>query len=414
MKQETSKERENKENLSVRNSGLREWLNAIVLTVGFILSYSVVALLPSHNVMKNPEFWYEAIILWLFGQAPIVSLFVIYHCKNVMKTKEIWTAKVWLLIVLGQWFVTAGLYSNQYVIWTMYLGFYQPLPHNGPIGAFSNFLVVTLSLWWLFPAKMRADPHYRQRIKAYVAYTFWYLYMVILTFVFGQMTIPFFSSDYLWLIGLEFGLIREFNQWVMNKLIFKAAETNDFYSIGALNLQLVTLTNLTVVVFISTVADQKTTACFIAVDFVMNSMLTLKTIRAYKRVNPREVESERFIEMADQLITTLIINESMELLVPIMYMISLAIAFCGPNAGNLGNIGNSYWHFQQIDDIWTYFNGASQMALVDLFLTGLSFLLIWKFTNIGVTKKCKDIIKSFGATAAIYLPMILNAVCRFL
>ena len=99
---------------------------------------------------------------------------------------------------------------------------------------------------------MREDPHCRQCIKAYVAYTFWYLYMVILTFVFGQMTIPFFSSDYLWLIGIEFGLIREFNQWVMNKLIFKAAETNDFYSIGALNLQLVTLTNLTILVFIST------------------------------------------------------------------------------------------------------------------------------------------------------------------
>ena len=258
-----------------------------------------------------------------------------------------------LLIVLGQWFVIAGLYSIQYVIWTMYLGFYQPFPHNGPIGAFSIFLVATLSPWWLFPAKMREDPHCRQCIKAYVAYTFWYLYMVILTFVFGQMTIPFFSSDYLWLIGIEFGLIREFNQWVMNKLIFKAAETNDFYSIGALNLQLVTLTNLTILVFISTVADQKTTACFIAVDFVMNSMLTLKTIRAYKRVNPGEIESERFIEMADQLITTLIINESMELLVPIMYMISLAIAFCGPNAGNLGNIGNSYWYFQQIDDIWS-------------------------------------------------------------
>ena len=72
MKQETSEERENEKNLGVRNSGLRAWLNTIVLTVGFILSCTVVALLPSHNVMKNPEFWYEAPIsmvhhkwLWL-------------------------------------------------------------------------------------------------------------------------------------------------------------------------------------------------------------------------------------------------------------------------------------------------------------------------------------------------------------
>ena len=196
----------------------------------------------------------------------------------------------------------------------------------------------------------------------------------------------------------------------MNRLISKAAESDNFYATGALNLQLGALTNLTVVVFISTVADQKTTACFIAVDFIMNSILTLKTIKESKRVDA--ANTDRFKKATDQLIATLIINESLEVLIPLTYMTAFAIAYFGPNSSNLGNIGVSYWHFQRVDDIWAYFNGAMQMALVDLFLSGFSFALIWKFTKMDVWKKCIEIVKTWGPTAAMYLPMILNSVSK--
>ena len=83
MKQETSEERENEENLGVSNSGLREWLNSIVLTVGFILSYSVVALLPSHYIMKNSEFSAQSTdwrLLNFFGRNFVTVVAI--SCKN--------------------------------------------------------------------------------------------------------------------------------------------------------------------------------------------------------------------------------------------------------------------------------------------------------------------------------------------
>ena len=328
-----------------------------------------------------------------------------------MECKEIGTPKAVIRLSSIKWLVTGTFYSVQYVVWTTHLGYHQPLPHNAAICAFLQNLIVALSWQWHFPTGLRRNPQFRQRIVAYAFYLFWSHYVIILTFVIGQNTIPLFPSGYLWLIGLEFWAIKEFNNYVMEKLINKSAGSNDSYAKGVVTLQLVAYTNLTVVVFISTVAYQKITACFIAVDFVMNSILTWKTIKEqHKRVGVMDIISGRAQDMTDQLLTNLIINESMELLVPLMYVASVAVAFYGPNSVNLGNIGLSYWHFENINDIWVYLSGALEMAFADFCLSIVSPFLVWKFTRINVFKKYKEVAKKFGVTAAILLPVILNKV----
>ena len=327
-----------------------------------------------------------------------------------MECKEIGTPKAVIRLSSIKWLVTGTFYSVQYVVWTTHLGHHQPLPHNAAMCAFLQNLIVALSWPWHFPTGLRTDPQFLQRILAYASYFFWSHYVIILTFVIGQNTIPLFPSGYLWLIGIEFLAIKEFNKYVMKKLINKSAGSNDSYAKGVLTLQLVAYTNLTVVVFISTVADQKTTACFIAVDFVMNLVLTWKTIKEHKRVGIMDIISGRTHDMTDQFLTNLIINETMELLVPLMYVASVAIAFYGPNSANLGNIGLSYWHFERIDDIWVYLSGALEMAFADFCQSIVSLFLVWKFTRINVFDKCKEVGKKFGITAAIFLPAILNKV----
>ena len=404
-------------NWKIRKTTLKKPLFAAGIAVVCIFPHWLVAYRPTHDVMKHPEYWYEVIYLWCFGTEPLVCLNIIYICKNVMDIPEIGTAKVWLRLLLTEWVVTVAFYSIQYMVWTLHLGYHQPLPHNGAIFAFLSGTTLACSLWWQFPKGLREDPQVGQRIKAFAIYTFWLTYMVILTFVFGQMTIPLFPSAYLWLIGFEFWGIKEFNKFVMSKWIRKAAGPNGSYAKGALSLQLVTITNFTVVVFISTVADQKTTACFIAVDVVVNLMLTWKTIKASKRLVTMEPDFARQSgdsqDMSEQLLTTLIINESMELLAPLAYMAAFAVAYYGPNAKNLGNVGNSYWHFERIDDMWAYFIGALQMALADFLQSVTSFLLIWKLTKINVWEKYRDVAKKFGILAAIFVPYVVNAVTTF-
>ena len=144
----------------------------------------------------------------------------------------------------------------------------------------------------------------------------------------------------------------------------------------------------------------------------MNSFLTLKIIREDRRV-ANDQDQERGHERIKQMITTLIINEAMELLIPLLFMVSYTIAYYGPNAKNLGNFGIDYWQYEPIEDIWDYFNAALQMAFVDTLSIVLTVSVVRRFTKIDVVKEVKRVAMNFGSTAAIYLPLIMNTVRIF-
>ena len=93
-----------------------------------------------------------------------------------------------------------------------------------------------------------------------------------------------------------------------------------------------------------------------------------------------------------QIITKLIINEAMELLVPLLFMMAFSI---GPNAANLGKIGIDYWQYEKVNDILDYFWGAIQMAAFDCLVIVLTFLVLWKLTKIDVGETVKEVTKNF-------------------
>ena len=99
--------------------------------------------------------------------------------------------------------------------------------------------------------------------------------MIFLTTGVGAVIIPYLPLDQLWIIGLEFGVIKELNGYVMNKLIRRAAGADKPYAKGCVTLNIVGHTNLFIVKFISEKGDYKTTICFIMVDIIKNAFLVL-------------------------------------------------------------------------------------------------------------------------------------------
>ena len=118
--------------------------------------------------------------------------------------------------------------------------------------------------------------------------------------------------------------------------------------------------------------------------------------------------------LSKQVITTLIINEAMEVLVPLLFMMAFSIAYYGPNAANLGKIGIDYWKYEKVNDILDYSKGAIQMASFECLVIVLTFLVLWKLTKIDIGETVKGLTKEFGFTAAIYLSMIVITVILFL
>ena len=78
--------------------------------------------------------------------------------------------------------------------------------------------------------------------------------------------------------------------------------------------------------------------------------------------------------MQEFALTKLVLTEIIEILVPLSYLITMLLAYYGPNAELLGNIQFGCWQFQQIEDI-----GGVVIAIMTMFLIDTSSVLIGSF-----------------------------------
>ena len=362
--------------INIRNITSKKFFYPVVIIMMLLIAFSIAALLPTHDVILYPEYWYEAMYPGLFCFAPSIALYWTIHCKNVLQYSNIAAPKVWFRLLLSQWIIILVFYLCQYLIWTFYLGYYQPFPNNIQYSSLLNAAFFCFSFWWQFPLSLRSDPTFRKRIKAYICYIFWTDTVIFLTLGFGLVSIPYLPSDYLWIIGIEVGMIKELNGYVMKKLIRRAAGADNSYAKGSITLNLVGLTNMVIVQFISEIGDQKTTLSFIIWDLLINSLLVLKALKEKRAVVSMDHDALINRRPMGQTLTILIINEATEFLVPLLYTMAFAIAYIGPNAANLGNIGIDYWRYEIIDDLLAYFNGAILMTIVDAMVLALTFFVL--------------------------------------
>ena len=82
----------------------------------------------------------------------------------------------------------------------------------------------------------------------------------------------------------------------------------------------------------------------------------------------------------------LIINESVEIIMPISYVVTLLMAYYGPNSKILGNIKNSEWQYRAIEDIGSTMKWIALLFSVDIISAIICTALIYRFCKINVLK----------------------------
>ena len=100
---------------------------------------SVECLIPLHNVLKEPQYWYEHQLILAFGVIPFVIgqtlQFTIYWANFSFEKK--WTS---YLAIIGVGSVTFFISTIIYdVVWTEYLGYFQPLPISLLVTGYTAF-----------------------------------------------------------------------------------------------------------------------------------------------------------------------------------------------------------------------------------------------------------------------------------
>ena len=78
----------------------------------------------------------------------------------------------------------------------------------------------------------------------------------------------------------------------------------------------------------------------IVIDFIINNYFAVMTWRAKRNF------SKKSLPKLKKSVQMLVLSESLEIVIPLSYLLCFVAAYYGPNADILGNIKNGYWQYQ--------------------------------------------------------------------
>ena len=106
----------------------------------------------------------------------------------------------------------------------------------------------------------------------------------------------------------------------------------------------VTFHMIFVSVCVGGIATDATLYTLIASDFIINNYFAVITWRAKRNL------TQKSLQKLKKSVQILVLSESLEIVIPLAYLLCFVIAYYGPNADILGNIKNDYWQYQDTAD----------------------------------------------------------------
>ena len=210
-----------------------------------------------------------------------------------------------------------------------------------------NFLVGFIGqivvLYFQIPKSWRQDMTFFKHIVWLICAQL-FLLVVFLLYVglgWGFHAIP---SNYQWILAFLMPLIDEISSRTIVFLSVKAAP-QDEKSVSLIAGSLIAIsTSLFIAVNLGSTTTPETSYCILALAFVMNVKDIVTVYRLHRG------GSEKFEDCADAF-QGLVMNMALELILPLSYLACFLLAYAGPNANVMGNIGNRYWQFGAVDNV---------------------------------------------------------------
>ena len=385
-------------NSPTQNSWIRYVLYGLSSLVITLLATSQFTMIPAHNIIHYPEYWYEFPLQSLvFGF--ILAAFILFQCSYWMNIRYIRKLRAYLMICLAGILVLAVVAPSGYIIWTYVLHYHYPIPFLGYTFGYSTIISFYVTLWFQFPASWRKNDGFRKRLKYFfIALTFNQTLLLQYS-VIGKVLLTFRDKGQ-WLIAIFLPLIREFNIWITKKLAAKAADGD----IVAANITTEFNVNTRHALFLSYVLGAISTtlssAIILGLDFFYNIVIAIKIVWLRKR---KPEDNGRAIALLQELM----VAEMVECVVPLAYTLCFFTAYYGPNANLIGNIKNDYWQYVAVEDADQTIKNVSMFFFIDL-LSGITCsLILWFSCRIKFIRIYIAIQKEFGLLFLLTLVYIL-------
>ena len=115
----------------------------------------------------------------------------------------------------------------------------------------------------------------------------------------------------------------------------------------------------------------------LSIDLLLSLLATLQVLYYHHRGNTTSLVTA---------VQNLVLSEVVEVSIPLLFTTCFMLAYFGPNNEVLGNIGNSYFHYSAVEDIWAAFRMLLIIMGIDFTLLIINFGILYKFAGVNCLK----------------------------
>ena len=343
------------------------WTGGFGIVLALFNSCLICCLVPQHNIITEPNFWYEFMTVSVFGFIGLFAAGFILNISVWMNLDFMCTWKNFLAIYLISGSAWISFNSAYYLVWTFVLSFRPPMPLNIHFCGILTLFVTLSSTWLLFPKHVRNYSGFSNR---YIYFSLSQLFRngcIWVYFLLARLFVVI-NPCYQWTLVIVLHLIREINGRLLTKLCNKAAACDKSIISITCQHEVGCRHAVFLCVALSLLATTSSSFLCLGFDFGVNLMLCIRIIWKhqfdYNINNPTTIENVRLQELA--------LNEKVVYVVPLAYSICFLFAYYGPNARIIGNVKNDLWHFGTVEDI------SKPLYLMGLlFLMDFVSILLW-------------------------------------
>ena len=378
---------------------------SILGIIGLCLLFTIPwIIIPRTNSILYQSAWMEVTV-------PMTINFVLLTGNEVLnlavftQEKSMISIKVFSRIFLMYLISGIGLYTLGYMIWTQYLGFYHPLPSVGVVVSVSQWAIFVIGLWNLLPSEYMVRQEFRRKLKMYTIY---YIWTIIVVFELEGVTFAFVNlpNQYQFLACFVLIASRELDRNIRAILVKKmVGEENE--SASALLAIAIGGTYAFYIAIRLVGAELETVCCFVVLDSFHHIGITYAIIKEHKKVaNEMNGYDNR---TKTTIAAKLAFAELIEGITPITYGICIAIAYYGPNSRILGNVGCSYWSYQEIEDISVLFGTMLLLFSFDTLSVFINSFCLHKIINMNMIQNFYQVLQKYWFYMAIKLGYYMSS-----
>jgi len=294
-------------------------------------------------------------------------------------------------------------------IWTLVLGYNPPMPFSVLLVIFSGNSAATVQTLLELSTILKTVEGRKRLLNLAIAAT--YCVGAIISYDAVTIMIEKLPFQIQWIVAIVLQMLKWFHRGTMKKLFKRVHPCN----LEALHVGIATMLESNHALYVALMlvnVTEVTMYSILGIQFVMQLYSCYEIIRLHRKVQTDSSALEEINSAINDVVFDLVLVETIEALVPVVYAITFVSSYYGPNAGILGNFKNSYWQFQAKDGVTNELYLLFTLVGFDMGVGIVGALILWIFCKLNIFRAFCQFMKTYWSWMSINIALLITVVIQ--